>query len=273
MFRDIHQVTPLPEHFEEVRIGSYPGPGHGEDICYRSSTCYVPQVATVLKDGTVTWFNDSVRASDGSEVPYKLVSGTPEDGPDGIFESPNIVPGETWSMTFPTVGKFHYYDEFDDRKIGQVIVFGKKIPGEPKDPNEDNPPKDPPPKDPPENPGDNPSKGESEKAQQTPKSLPKSVDVDMAPGSGATTECQATNECYLPPNAAITIGGTVTWKNVDTAPHTVTSGTPKSGPSGEFDSSLVMVGGDFSHKFEDAGKYDYYCMVHPWMQGTVKVIP
>lgn len=99
------------------------------------------------------------------------------------------------------------------------------------------------------------------------------ADVDMAPGSGATTECQATNECYLPPDVTITIGGTVTWNNVDALTHTVTSGTPQDGPSGEFDSDLVMVGGDFSHKFEDAGTYDYFCIVHPWMQGTVKVIP
>ena len=149
LFRDIHQVTPLPEHFEEVRIGNYPYPGHYEDICYRNGTCYVPQVATVLKGGTVTWFNDSVRASDDSDVPYKLVSGTPEDGPDGIFESPNIAPGETWSRTFPTVGKFYYYDEYDTNKIGQVIVFGKLSSGEPDKPDQGPPP---------EKPGNNPSK-------------------------------------------------------------------------------------------------------------------
>jgi len=38
-----------------------------------------------------------------------------------------------------------------------------------------------------------------------------------------------------------------------------------------FDSSLVMAGSSFSHTFEDAGSFDYFCMVHPWMQGMVMV--
>ncbi|HET6517760.1 MAG TPA: plastocyanin/azurin family copper-binding protein, partial [Nitrosopumilaceae archaeon] len=66
-------------------------------------------------------------------------------------------------------------------------------------------------------------------------------------------------------------GGTVTWSNDDTAAHTVTSGGPTAGPSGMFDSSLVMGGKTFQFTFDKAGTYDYFCMVHPWMTGTVKV--
>ena len=43
------------------------------------------------------------------------------------------------------------------------------------------------------------------------------------------------------------------------------------GPDGIFDSSLVMAGSSFSHVFEEAGSYDYFCMVHPWMAGMVMV--
>jgi predicted secreted protein with PEFG-CTERM motif len=32
-----------------------------------------------------------------------------------------------------------------------------------------------------------------------------------------------------------------------------------------------MAGGSFSHTFDTAGTYDYFCMVHPWMEGTVIV--
>jgi predicted secreted protein with PEFG-CTERM motif len=33
-----------------------------------------------------------------------------------------------------------------------------------------------------------------------------------------------------------------------------------------------MAGGaTFSHTFDDVGTYDYFCMVHPWMQGSVIV--
>jgi hypothetical protein len=32
-----------------------------------------------------------------------------------------------------------------------------------------------------------------------------------------------------------------------------------------------MAGGDYSFTFDDAGNYDYFCMVHPWMVGSVTV--
>ena len=67
------------------------------------------------------------------------------------------------------------------------------------------------------------------------------------------------------------MGGTVTWENDDTAAHTATGGSATEGPSGVFDSSLIMAGSSFSHTFEDAGTFDYFCMVHPWMAGTVIV--
>jgi predicted secreted protein with PEFG-CTERM motif len=69
----------------------------------------------------------------------------------------------------------------------------------------------------------------------------------------------------------IEAGGTVTWENTDNAAHTATGGTPTDGPSGAFDSSLMMVDGTFSFTFDSAGTYPYFCMVHPWMQGTVIV--
>ena len=48
--------------------------------------------------------------------------------------------------------------------------------------------------------------------------------------------------CFIPSMVTIDVGGEVTWENNDTAAHTVTSGTPTEGPSGVFDSSLVMAG-------------------------------
>jgi len=84
--------------------------------------------------------------------------------------------------------------------------------------------------------------------------------------------CENTADgCFIPSMVTIDVGGEVTWENDDTAAHTVTSGTPTEGPSGVFDSSLVMAGSSFSHTFEDAGSFDYFCMVHPWMQGMVMV--
>ena len=98
-----------------------------------------------------------------------------------------------------------------------------------------------------------------------------SATVTNALGS-STPGCEDTNSCFDPNPVTIAMGGTVTWENVDNAAHTVTSGSPADGPDGVFDSSLIMAGGaTFSHTFDDVGTYDYFCMVHPWMQGSVIV--
>lgn len=99
---------------------------------------------------------------------------------------------------------------------------------------------------------------------------PISVDVSIPTGT-AVPGCEETNDCYLPDNVSIHVGDTVIWANTDTAAHTVTSGTPTDGPDGTFDSSLFMAGATFEVTFDDSGSYDYFCMVHPWMQGNVQV--
>ncbi len=96
--------------------------------------------------------------------------------------------------------------------------------------------------------------------------------VTNAPGS-SVPGCEETAEgCFIPSPVTIPMGGTVTWENNDTAAHTSTSGSATEGPDGVFDSSLIMAGSSFSHTFDEAGTYDYFCMVHPWMAGSVIVV-
>ena len=98
-----------------------------------------------------------------------------------------------------------------------------------------------------------------------------SVTVQNAPGS-SVPGCEETAEgCFIPNIATVVIGGEVTWENGDTAAHTSTAGSATEGPSGVWDSSLIMAGSSFSHTFDEAGSFDYFCMVHPWMVGTVIV--
>jgi len=92
----------------------------------------------------------------------------------------------------------------------------------------------------------------------------------MAAGS-SVPGCEEMNMCYMPYNAALDPGGEAMWHNIDTMAHTVSSGTPAEGLDDVFDSGLVPAGGMFSYKFEEAGTYDYFCMVHPWMTGIVTV--
>ena len=98
---------------------------------------------------------------------------------------------------------------------------------------------------------------------------PFSGTISLPAGSSAPG-CDETNECFIPANVSINVGETVTWSNDDSAAHTVTSGVPGT-PDGIFDSSLFMASTTFSHTFDEAGEYNYYCMVHPWMTGKVQV--
>ena len=94
--------------------------------------------------------------------------------------------------------------------------------------------------------------------------------VENAQGS-STPGCEDTNECFIPSTVTIGVGGMVTFSNTDAAAHTSTAGTPADGPSGAWDSSLVMMNSAYTTPALDAGEYPYFCMVHPWMVGLVIV--
>jgi len=106
----------------------------------------------------------------------------------------------------------------------------------------------------------------------TPPTLPPtSPNTVFAPAGSALPGCENTDECFIPSIITVNVGDTVKWVNKDTAAHTVTSGSQADGPDGKFDSNLFMAGAEFSHTFDAAGKYPYFCMVHPWMAGIIIV--
>ena len=108
----------------------------------------------------------------------------------------------------------------------------------------------------------------AEKAAAEAAKAPMSAEVVPVSGS-ASPGCEP--ECYDPSTVTISAGGTVNFVNSDTAPHTVTSGTATDGPDGVWDSSLIMIDMSYSVTLDNSGTYDYFCMVHPWMQGIVIV--
>lgn len=96
--------------------------------------------------------------------------------------------------------------------------------------------------------------------------------VVVVPVGTSVPGCEADNTCYLPSELTVPSGTTVIWEIEDTAAHTVTSGSPATGGIAElFDSGLVMAGSQFEYAFEDEGTFEYFCIVHPWMVGTVTV--
>ena len=83
--------------------------------------------------------------------------------------------------------------------------------------------------------------------------------------------CENTNQCYIPYEITIEKGDQVVWVNEDVAFHTVTSGNPSDGADGIFDSGMFKIEEQFSHTFENSGNFDYFCTLHPWMEGVVFV--
>jgi len=86
--------------------------------------------------------------------------------------------------------------------------------------------------------------------------------VSIPEGAGI----QQIGQIYFDPEMiTVSIGTTVKWTNNDAAIHTTTS------TEGEFDSDIFSAGESFEHIFNAIGTYDYFCIVHPCMEGTVIV--
>lgn len=67
-------------------------------------------------------------------------------------------------------------------------------------------------------------------------------------------------------------GDSVTWKNADTAFHTVTSVSQSGEENGLFDSGFFTAGDSYTRQFNELGDFYYYCSLHPWMNGVVHVV-
>ena len=77
---------------------------------------------------------------------------------------------------------------------------------------------------------------------------------------------------FIPSELSVRPGDVVKWENTDAVTHTITSGTLATGIDGIFDSGQMKSGQTFSHMFSEIGEYDYFCTIHPWMNGIVNVV-
>jgi plastocyanin len=85
----------------------------------------------------------------------------------------------------------------------------------------------------------------------------------------AVTEATVTiaDMAFQPHTLVVATGATVTWKNEDSAAHTVTSG------EGWFDSGQLAAGESFAHQFAAPGTFRYTCNNHATMEAVVIVLP
>jgi len=96
------------------------------------------------------------------------------------------------------------------------------------------------------------------------KSEPEIIETTMvsAPVDSAKASLHITFE---PEKIRVNLGDTVTWTNDDLAVHTVTS------VNEIFDSGIMKPKETFMYTFEESEIFDYLCVLHPWMTGTVIV--
>ena len=101
------------------------------------------------------------------------------------------------------------------------------------------------------------------------------VPLAATPAEAATTDVSVANFAFAPATVQIAPGDTVRWTfaGPDTN-HTTTSdgGQAESWESDPGEPTPVhTVGDQFAHTFQTPGDYGYFCRVHPYMRGTVRV--
>lgn len=119
-------------------------------------------------------------------------------------------------------------------------------------------------------------------AQQTKVQQPQVVIVRIVDGAS-----DPNNPKFLDPQVVtvvIGVNNTVRWVSEDTVPHTITSDSGYKDPSTgmpfnvrerpqEEGGPFVMPGNSWEFTFTQPGEYGYHGEPHPWMRGTVIVLP
>jgi plastocyanin len=90
--------------------------------------------------------------------------------------------------------------------------------------------------------------------------------ADSTVGSTAATTVSIGNFSFTPATATVPAGSTVTWTNADDVPHRIASS------DGAFTASPALDTGDqYAFRFTRAGRYEYFCSLHPKMMGVIIV--
>jgi len=72
---------------------------------------------------------------------------------------------------------------------------------------------------------------------------------------------------YGPSTETVNVGDTVTFSNTGASPHDATS------LDGSWATPLLQTGQSASVTFSTPGTFNFTCVLHPWMKGTIVVAP
>lgn len=88
-----------------------------------------------------------------------------------------------------------------------------------------------------------------------------------AGGASAAAKVTIADFKYAPDPVQVKSGGSITWTNTDSSPHTATD----TGDTSVLDTGTLNQGASKTVTFEQPGTYRYTCSFHPFMHGTVTV--
>ncbi|MFM8659165.1 MAG: cupredoxin domain-containing protein [Candidatus Nitrosotenuis sp.] len=234
-----------------------------KDSATQGNPDYNPDNTQITKGNVIVWTNDDTA----------MHTSTSSDGKS--FDSSTIEAGASYKLDTSKLdlGKYDYACSFHPwmsasfelvDSSGQRLAEGATA----TDPNSV-PPEEPAPVEVPV------EATEQEATPETPaEEAPAETPVEIAEASesvlveipkGAVSDMNCVNQCYNPTVAHVTVGGTITWKNADTAAHTATETNEK------FNTGLLAANTEYSQVFSEAGTFDYMCTLHPWMKGQVIV--
>lgn len=163
---------------------------------------------------------------------------------NGSFDSDMIKSGGSWVHTFTTVGSFTYSCILHPNMRGTVDV-GR---------------------------GGSPQAIETAAAPEaavtdTGGSAPTTAATDLTASTILPVNIDVADNEFKPNTATVAVGGTVTWKLIGQAAHTVTADDQS------FNSGLLKPGESYPFTFSTLGSFTYTCLVHPGMTGTIEVVP
>jgi predicted secreted protein with PEFG-CTERM motif len=98
---------------EEIKIEN--GRGSSQQGCEVTNLCFVPAIATANVGDKIIFLN-------GDDAPHTSTSGTPESGPDGIWDSGLQQPGVDFVFMATTSGTYNYFCMVHPWMAGQLVI-------------------------------------------------------------------------------------------------------------------------------------------------------
>lgn len=95
--------------------------------------------------------------------------------------------------------------------------------------------------------------------------LPVTAPRQEVPRKPVRRELIISSEIFRPATVTVQLGDTVVWRNTDIVRHTTTS------RKAAWDSGKLKSGARFVWVANQAGVFDYYCITHKGMKGTLTV--